>query len=381
MRLRALEVENRELRDQLDRIEHNAEAQSQARVKLVSGGMRLLLPLLDREHVIRSFGTLTETVARFGESRTAWPSREEVLLHAREFMSSVVRFGLRRRMFWLFVSLIAAAIPAAQVWIAFKQNEIIENQNKFFEVQVYDVVARSMTEGDRNARLMTGALLANADPQFLEGVITEAFNPSLANLYRAEGVQATERRLSDTAFRGNLVRAAVRSVELHADAAESETSSTAMLELILRDAASRVPETLRLGARDAELDPELAEQVDHYLSQVGSALRMLSRLSRSNGSRRRFASGVVPFFSRLSTRRVNVGGRFDSVLRASMQDFLFGEAVQDRLGDPPPELAARGLTPEAALKRGLDSLKSELDGAPDGDSIRWKSIMGQVKIQ
>ena len=168
--------ENRALRDELARIEERAEAAKQAKARLMRGGLRVLLPLLDRQKVARNFAKLTGTVSDFAGPRSRWPSREQVLADAREFMTSCVRFVIRRRLFLLVFTLIAAAVPAFQLWLVVQQNDIIENQNKFFEIQVYDIVSRSMTEGDRNARQMTSALLANAELEFLQGVVEEAFD-------------------------------------------------------------------------------------------------------------------------------------------------------------------------------------------------------------
>lgn len=379
MRVRELAKENQELRDRLESIERREEAASKARARLMRGGFRLMIPLLDRQRVVRSFGQLAETAGEFTGPASKWPPREKVLADAREFMESVVRFMIRRRLFLLFISLLAGAIPLLQVWLVFQQNEIIESQNDLFEIQVYDVVARSMTEGDRNARLVTGALLANAELSFLENVVEEAFDPGLAAVYRAEGVQAATRRLEDAAFRGHLVRSVARAVHRRAgeppDPLLAEVQPT--MRAVLRDAESRVPEVLRLGRppeADA-IDGALAEQVDNYLAQIGALMQVYGRLARSAGEERAFYLELRPLLARIAGRRDIAESRFGPTLQTVMQDFLFEVATAPEIGAPPVDLASAGLSPAQAVTRGLSRLREVL-----GESaLPWQNLEEQVR--
>ena len=374
--LRRLEAENQELRAHIARIEQRAEKSQEARSRLLRGGFRVLVPLLDRQRVARSFGQLAQTTSGLAGPRTEWPTRDEILADAREFMESCVRFVIRRRLFMLFISLLAAAIPAIQIWLVFQQNEIIKNQNEFFEIQVYDVVSRSMTEGDRNARLMTGALLANANIEFLHGVVEEAFDPALASVYRAEGVNAATRRFEDSAFRGHLLRAVARSVVIRAaDTKPDELyqKSQPMLKRVVGDATERMPQLLRLGRNDTEIDGALAEQVDNYFAQLGSVLRVYGRLARSAEKEKTFYQDIRPLFQRLAGRRGG-DGRFATVYRAVMQDFLFEMAVAPKLGDPAVNLQKAGLKPDQALIQGITKLKANLGT----QGIGWDSFQQQV---
>ena len=165
--LHAVQVENEQLRQQLGQYAQQKQNRADRRNKVVRGGGRLLIPLLDRQKVVRSFGSLAETAADFSGPRDDWPARDRLLDDVRRFLEALVRFAVRRRMLLLVFSIIASMIPMIQIWLVVQQNEIIRNQNEFFEIQVYDIVARSMTQGDRNARLMTGALLSRAEPAFL----------------------------------------------------------------------------------------------------------------------------------------------------------------------------------------------------------------------
>jgi hypothetical protein len=288
---------------------------------------------------------------------------------------------VRRRLAILVFSLLAAAIPAIQVWLVVQQNEIIENQNEFFEIQVYDLVARSMTEGDHNARVMTGALLANADLTFLEGVVQEAFDPELAaGTYRAASVDAPARRLEDAAFRGYLVRATVRAVQRQAGERDPDAlleEARALFRPIVADAADRIPQVLRLGRRADDIDGELIERVDNYLLQVGALLRTYGRLARSAGERERFHADLEPLLARLSGRSALAESPFAPVYRTVLQDFLFEVAVGPELGDPPVDLRDEGIAPEEAVRRGIDALREEIGQ----DAVAWDQLAQQLAPQ
>lgn len=377
VQLRALQEDNRRLRERLARIEQQAQATKEARARLMKGGFRIVMPILDRHRVVRSFGQLTETVGDFTGPQERWPTREQLLADARQFMESVVRFMVRRRIVLWFFSILAALVPAMQIWLVVQQNRIIENQNEFFEIQVYDVVARSMTEGDRNARLMTGALLARADLDFLSGVVEEAFDPTLAGVYRAAGVHAAERRLEDAAFRGHLVRALARAVEHRAHEvppAELMERTRPQARRVLADAADRMPEVLRLGRQELETPGALAEQVDNYIAQVGVLMGVYGRLARSARDPEAFHADIQPLLARLSARRAVDESRFASTYRAVMQDFLFEVATGPGLGDPPVDLSKEGLSPEQALGQGLDALRRGVGE----EAVRWELLAQQV---
>lgn len=378
----ALERENAQLKSRIQELENRDAKNAQARATLMRGGFRLLVPLFDRNKVVRTFGALLETVSAFSGPRETWPSREQVLAATRLFMESVVRFLIRQRVFLVCFGLLGAAIPAVQVWLVIQQNEIINNQNKFAEIQVYDVVARSMTEGDRNARLMTGALLANAEPEFLSNVVRESFDPSLAGVYRAEGVNAKARRLDDAAYRGHLIRAAVRSVTAarpNESAADAYRRGKPMLQAIVADAGARMPEVLRLGrteeseANADKTDGDRNEQVDHYLVQVGSAVREFARLARANGDLPTFGNHVAPLFTRLAQRSLEPSNRFASVYRATLQDILFDAALEAKPSDPQPSLQRAGGDLKAAVAKGVQTLKSVV-----GDGVNWENLAKQA---
>jgi hypothetical protein len=75
--LEELRAENRKLRERLDAIEQSAKRSEAVRKSIMHGGFRVLLPLLDRQKVVRSFGKLAETLSGYSGAREHWPSREE----------------------------------------------------------------------------------------------------------------------------------------------------------------------------------------------------------------------------------------------------------------------------------------------------------------
>lgn len=374
--LEQLRDENRLLRQRLEGLEARSEKADKARKRLLAGGFRVFVPMLDRQQVVRNFAALAETVSGYSGPPSAWPSRDEVLAATRGFLESIVRFSIRRRLFLVLFSLIATLIPAIQIWLVFQQNEIIQNQTKFAEVQVFDVVSRSMTEGDRNARIMTGALLANADLSFLTSVMEEAFDKNAVTLYRREGLDASARRAKDTAFRGNLIRAAVRVVEKDSPGGRTNRELLAavrpMYRKVLADSEYRLAEVIRTGRGDTGLSGELLEDVDMYIAQVGQLLKVYGRLARSTNADDRYYEDIFPLLSRMSKLKSVEESTFASTYRIVMQDFLFEVADEVSLDSGPFQMGKR--EPEVVLGEGISRLKKLYgDGALD-----WEQFYRQV---
>ena len=378
--LDAVVVENQQLRGQLDAIARRQEVVG----KVAWGGARLLVPLLDRYKIVRSFGQFVETIGGFAGAKETWPSRDKVLEDARVFAESCVRFAVRRRTLVLLFSLLATAIPAIQIWLVVQQNEIIENQTKFSQIQVYDIVSRSMTEGDRNARLMTGALLSQSDPAFLRDVIEEAFHPDLGGTYRADGVDAQKLGLQDAAFRDHLTRAVVRGVEHRASTVDEDdllADNQPMFRRILADAESRVPLIMRIGQRTAGSDDladkiedfeGLAEQVDGYLVQVGEVMRIYARLARATGQQEAFFEDVRGYLRRAADLKP-ADNRFGDGYEYGLEALLFDLAAEPELADPPVDLSAAGMAAATAHAKGLQVLR---DGI--GDAVAWDGLQAQL---
>jgi hypothetical protein len=243
-------------------------------------------------------------------------------------------------------------------------------------VQLFDVVARSMTEGDRNARTITGALLANADLDFLKNVMTEAFDPGAFSLYRREGLQATNRRAQDTGFRGNLIRAAVRAVDKRLEAGENPGTVLKQLRpvfvQILKDTEYRLPEVVRTGREEGELDGELTEEVDAYIGQVGALLKKYGRLARSADEAARYCQDILPLLARMSKISSVKNSTFSGTYRLVMEDFLLEVADESRLRDGNVQLGSRD--PKAVLKSGIDKLEAVYGPT----AIDWPRFRQQV---
>ncbi|MBC7173921.1 MAG: hypothetical protein H5U40_15880, partial [Polyangiaceae bacterium] len=380
--LDTLRIENAELRARLDELERRAGQMRAARFRVLREGWGFLVPLLDRQKVVRSFGELTEKAARFAGPRSDWPAQEELITAADVFLKSCVRFMIRRRTIVLLFSLLATLIPAIQIWLVVQQNRIIDNQNEFFEIQVYDVVSRSMTEGDRNARQMTGALLANAKLDFLSDVVTEAFEPSLSGVYRSEGVHAAKRRLEDAAFRGHLVRAVARGMENRGALGEQSpkelyAQAQPMFRQVTADSVDRLPEVLRVGREAPAVDEDLAEQVDHYVAQIGHFLRVYHRLAKAAGKEQDFFEAMTPLLRRLGASRAATEGRFSPVYRATLEELLIELAIDPDFGARAPRLSDRGLSPEVALRNGLARLRQ---GVANED-LPWDALAAQAGVR
>lgn len=382
VQVKELERENRELKRRLAKLEKRDEAVKNAQKRLLRGSWRLLLPMVDRQKVVRSFSKMAQTLSDFANEREQWPAKEQVLADSREFMESCVRFVIRRRTLTVIFALIAITVPAFQVWLVVKQNEIIQNQTEMAQIQVYDIVSRSMTEGDRNARQMTGALLANAKLDFLKDVVEEAFGGHQHDVYRASGVGAVKRRLEDAAFRGFLVRAVVRGVERRGTKGEMSArelfhKARPMFQPILVDSAYQMPQVLRLGRQSDAFDDATAEQVDNYIAQMGGLLRVYGRLSRTVSREDEFYDDVRPLFKRLAGRRADEESRFEPVYRSVMQDFLFDLALEPEFGADSVNLSAAGKSPEKALREGINRLREGLGNK----AVNWASFEQQVKLQ
>lgn len=377
--VQALYQENQQLRAELEAMRERARQVSDARAKALLGGGRLLIPLLDRNKVVRSFASFAETISGFAGPSDQWPHRDKVLTDARTFMESCVRFVIRRRTWLALFSIIAAAIPAIQVWLVVQQNEIIENQNEFSEIQVYDIVSRSMTEGDRNARLMTGALLSRADLDFLRGVVEEAF-VFQGGMYQGEALDAGL-RLEDAAFRGHLIRAVVRAVEVRGGEMDSDElfeRARPMLDRILEDAVDRVPVLLRLentasGESSSSNAAATMEQVDYYLAQVVEAMRVYGRLAREAGEQEAYWDALAPVFARITGRSVG-DHHFEKTLGRALEALMFELALAPGLSEPVVDegaLQQAGLSVEEARSKGVGVLQEQLGDA----KVRFENLV------
>ena len=373
-----MKEENRALRDELARYHKRDELAGQGRAQVVRIGWRVLIPILDRQKVVRSFARLTNTLSGFSGPSSQWPEREDILKDARTFMEACVRYAVRRRLILVIFSLVAATIPAFQLMLFIQQNTFIEQQNEFFKIEVYDILARSMTETESNTREVSGALLANAKLEFVQGVVEEVFDPENASIVlRQEGVKQAERHFRDAGFRGSLIRAAARGVRQRGrrgmDKDELYAVARPMFSAVVGDAVVRMPQILRLGRQ--EHDEEEEGEADYYLYQMGYMLRIYARLSRAVDAEKQFFADVKPLLQELVRSRFTAQSRFASVYRAAMEEFLIDLALAPEFGAPPVNLDTSGKTPEQALRAGLDRLRAGVGK----NALDWKQLAKQVE--
>ena len=380
--LHALQQENQALRAEIARHEERARAGRETRAKVIRIGWRVLVPLLDRQKVVRSFGKMVNTVSGFAGPRDGWPGREELLGDARTFLESCVRFVVRRHTFLLLFSLIASTIPILQLWLVIKQNDIIENQNKFFEVDSYQTIVEALSDPDRAQ--ITGALMANVQLEFMRGVVEEVFDPELAALaLRQEDVDDADQQYTDAGFRGNLIRAASQGVRRRwrTDASKGDLDEEALHEIarpmfraVLGDAAWRVPLVIRLG-RDKR-DRKAEDTATYYLYQVGYLLRVYARLARAAGEEKAFFADIKPLFVELARSRFAGQGQFAEIYRILGEEFLFDLALQPKVGDPPASPEAGGKNLDDVKRTGFERLRSGLGK----DALDWQQLANQLGV-
>lgn len=352
----SLRRENRELRARLDRIESQREAKKELKKKGLRISWGVLVPLLDRQRVVRSFGELSNQVIRLADP-TDQPEKREVAESAKEFLSCCVRFAIRRRLFFMIVGLLAAAVPAIQLWLVMQQNQIIEKQNEFFEIQLYDQVAESMSEqAGEEKRKITGLLLANADPTFLYSVVLEVFDPSVGHVLQADNLRAPN--LEAIRYRGPLLRSLARGLVLQrADREHEQIYEQARpgLEMVYRDAAERVRRLLRWNRFN--LEAKVDDDAHYYLAQLGHVLRVHSRLARSVGKLDEFYADSAPLFVELVRLRTGTSP-LDKTLTFALEDFLVDLGHAPEFGESNPSVGDKDL--EVLKAEGLKQLKSGL---------------------
>jgi hypothetical protein len=378
-----LQRENAKLRAELARHVESDRKAAERRKRIIKTGGSLLIPLLDRQKVVRSFLTLFETGARFSGPREEWPTRDELLADAKLFSLACVRFAIRRRVIMFLISLGAFIIPGIQIWLFIQQNRIIENQNEYIQVQIYDVVARSMTSGDMSGKLITSALLGSTDPEFLDGIAREVFEADMGGAFTEADLTAAPRRLRDAAFRGHLLLALTRSLEQQGKRVpldELYTRSAPMFRRVVSDATLRVPELLRFG-RDAALsDGELAEEVYRYLFNLGSMLRQEWSLALTMGQEADYFQTIAPLLARVaSARGGGLGERspFQKVFfEDTLHELLVDMALETRWGEPQPSGAALGPI-EQLLARGFARMKS---GVGATGNVNWTGLARQAGL-
>ncbi len=352
-----LRADNTALRNELAAAEQHKQNVRQAQAEVLKTGGSLLLPLFDRQKVVKNGLGLFDVASGFVKGREQWPNQEQLLVQGREFVLSLLQFSIRRRLFMLMISLLAFLVPLVQVWLVFQQNAIIENQDKYFNIQVYDIVARSLTGDNSTAKQISAALLAREDFELVNGIISAVFESETGGAFTEEDVaRGRTVFLEETAARGHLISALVLGLDRHAKTMSSDdlwTQARPTFDLVAKDAATRLPQLLRMSRKSASDNPAVEQECFRYLFALSTLMRRADSLARAEDDSEAFFKSVAPAVSRLS-RSPSTGGAFDTVFEAAMQEWLLDLGLQPEFGEEADDVAGQQMGP--LLKQGLQRL-------------------------
>ena len=382
--IQQLQRENTDLRAELQkRIEADQKA-ADRRVKAIRGAGSLLLPVLDRKRVARNFLGLFDTVSKFSGPQEQWPDREEILLDSRALALSLLRFMIRRRMMMLLFMLIGFVIPGLQVYLFVQQNEIMRNQEKFFRMEFFDIVARGTTSGDMNSKQITSSVLARADIDLLHGIITDVFETDFGVAFTEQDIDARSRRMRDAAFRGHLILAQSRSLKKQsADMSLGDLNdiSQHIFQLVIDDASRRVPELLRFGRSTVKEDGALAEEVYRYLYNIGTLMREHYKLAHAVGKEKHFFATIAPLLGNASARRPSSLGESSPFFAiffgpgGVIQEMLIDLAQGAKFGEPVAPIGDASVS--KLLTKGFATLKA---GIGEGRGVNFGTLKRLAEV-
>jgi hypothetical protein len=282
------------------------------------------------------------------------------------------------------VSLAAFFIPAIQIYLVLQQNEIIENQNKYFEIQVYDIVARSMTSGDMSAKQMTGALLARSDLPFLSGLVGEVFGSDYAEALYETDADAATRRLKEAAFRGHLILGLARTIDVHGRTLGSGKlyeQVKPMFAQVMHDATWRVPELLRFSRSTINDDPDLTPEVYRYLFNLGTLMRKQWSLALAADQEGSYFNILASLVARSSRQRVSAfverGPLSSFFFERALRELLVDLALEPEFGEPPPAVPSDAGAIDKLVRQGFDRLKT---GIGEGRGVEWQNLKKLAEV-
>lgn len=352
-----------------------ADKRAQARrAKVLKEGGKLLLPMFDRKRVVRNFVALVETATGYAGPRETWPNKDDLLEQAKAFALSCLRFAIRRRALMAMFSLVAFVVPGMQLYAMIQQNRIIENQNKYFNIQVYDTVARSITGSDITAKQITTALLAREDFGLINGMIAQVFSSDAGGAFTAQDAASVRPLvLRESAARGHLIAAMTASLERNAtpsDAAKLWTELKPTLAWVLYDAAYRVPLLLRTATDSSDIEPAVVQECLRYVFNVGALLRKTWTIAAHTGNQAAYYATVSPWMTRMGQMRG--GGRelFGTVLASTAQEWLIDLAAPPSLGAT--EVAQKSPSElNSLMQKGFEQLRANVQG---GSNASWDNV-------
>ena len=371
-------TENDHLRTELKRRKAMPRTRS---VEALKFGGSFLLPMLDRQKVFRTFVSFFDEASAYTLEKQHWPPRERVVERGRDFGLALLRFFVKRRLVFVLFSLLAFIMPLVQVWLVFKQNAIIENQNKYFNIQVYDIVAQSLTGSDTTAKQITSALLAREDFSLINGIIASVFeSDSVGSFTEEDAAGGRPLFLEETAARGHLVSAMGQAIESHSGSGSHEelwAKVEATYGLVANDATARVPQLLRMPRQAAFKKPTVGQECFRYLFSLTSFLRRSYTLSRTVGKEQVFFRGIAPMIDRLSKLRLSGNDEvFHPVFVSAFHELFFEIAQKPKFGQPVPEVDAREV--DRLLKEGFRIVVERTKAA--GFSVEEKQLKQLMEV-
>lgn len=367
----ALQRENAALRAELETLRAAQVKAAERRAKAIKTGGRVLLPLMDRKKVVRNFVALVDVTATYAGPKENWAEKDEVVEAAKNFSMSFLRFVIRRRMLMVLFSLVAFTVPALQVYVMIQQNDIIQNQNKYFNVQVYDIVSRALSSGDLPTKQITRALLAQNDFELINGMVTEVL---AENTDTFAGLSYAERRdllVQETGARAYLIGALGDAITEHGYALgldEMWKRLRSSVSAVANDAGFRVDRLLR------DVDDETAgtvAKVDsrRYLFEFGIFLRQVWSVAVAAGTTDEFYEMVGPSLANISRIRDPGRGTLGSALATSLQELLLDIGMNRAYGAAPVDLDSGRI--ESLVKEGFEKLKR---GVGDDARVNWDQL-------
>ena len=350
-----LRAENEQLRAELKRRQALPRSRS---IDALKFGGSFLLPMIDRQRVFRTFIAFFNEASYYTLPKEHWPQRELVLERARDFGLAMIRFFVKRRFVIFMFSLLAFLMPLVQVWLVFQQNAIIENQNKYFNIQVYDIVAKSLTGSDTTAKQITSALLAREDFQLVNGIIESVFASETGGSFTKQDVEGGALFLEETAARGHLISAMSQALETQEGKgafAGTWEQSKDTLGLVAGDAGERIAQLLPISRALAFQKPTVGQECFRYLFSLSSMLRRTHSLSVSLQTEADYYKAVAPLVSRLSQLRLtDRNAPYVTVFVTAFHEVLIDIAQKPKFGQPIPPVDAKDV--DRLLKAGFRTL-------------------------
>ena len=374
-----LRAENEKLRAELTQRQALPRTRS---IEALKFGGSFLLPMLDRQKVFRTFIAFFNEASYYSLPQEHWPPRERVLERARDFGLAVLRFFVKRRLVVFMFSLLAFLVPLVQVWLVFQQNAIIENQNKYFNIQVYDIVAQSLTGDDPTAKQITSALLAREDFELINGIIKAVFEDELTGIsFTEQDTKGTRPALlKATGARGHLVSALGQALDQQVSK-NSPSSVWNNIEktyrLVINDAANRLPNLLRTPQFALAADPIVEEECFRYMFSLSSLMRRTYALSTMVGKEDEYFSALAPMVGRVSQVRTSSDAPLLSIFAPAFGELLVEIPQKPKLGQKPPELDAQ--TVERYVKEGFRTLVDRTKAA--GANVNEGRLKQLLEVQ